>query len=268
MSIAAHSLSSVNPLRVQPNFAAQATSVMVPRSSTRASSGLAERITESLRLLQAQVPMTRRIVHAGDSLYTAGQPFTQLHIVNTGCFKGLSLCADGREQVTGLHFRGDWLGLDGIGAGQHTTSAVAMDTGEVWTVRYEDLLHACAACEPLMSQLHVAMSNQIGRDRDALVSMGTLPADARVANFLRQWADALEQRGLRTDQITLRMTRAEIGNHLGMTLETVSRALGRLARAGLIGFAGTGRREIAIPCIDQLSEFISQAVEPPTRVLQ
>jgi CRP/FNR family transcriptional regulator len=135
-------------------------------------------------------------------------------------------------------------------------------------VRYEDLLHACAACEPLMSQLHVAMSNQIGRDRDALVSMGTLPADARVANFLRQWADALEQRGLRTDQITLRMTRAEIGNHLGMTLETVSRALGRLARAGLIGFAGTGRREIAIPCIDQLSEFISQAVEPPTRVLQ
>jgi CRP/FNR family transcriptional regulator len=229
---------------------------------------LAERISESLRLLQAHVPMTRRIVHAGDSLFTAGQPFVQLYIVNTGCFKGLSLCADGREQVTGLQFRGDWLGFDGISNGRYTSSAVAMDTGEVWAVRYDALLRACTTNEALMAQLHAAMSSQIGRDRDALVSMGTLPADARVANFLRHWAEALEQRGLRTDQITLRMTRAEIGNHLGMTLETVSRALGRLSRAGLIGFAGTGRREIAIPSVEQLAEFITQAVEPQPRVLQ
>ena len=91
------------------------------------------------------------------------------------------------------------------------------------------------------------MSREIARDRDSLMSICTLPADARVADFLRYWAESLARRGLRTDQITLRMTRAEIGNYLGMTLETVSRALSRLARDELIRFAEKGRRDIQHP---------------------
>ena len=84
------------------------------------------------------------------------------------------------------------------------------------------------------------MSREIARDRDSLMSVCTLPADARVADFLRYWAESLAERGLRTDQITLRMTRAEIGNYLGMTLETVSRALSRLARDKVIAFRREG----------------------------
>ncbi len=57
------------------------------------------------------------------------------------------------------------------------------------------------------------------------MSVCTLPADARVADFLRFIAESSAARGMRTDQITLRMTRAEIGNHLGLTLESASRAL-------------------------------------------
>jgi hypothetical protein len=94
-----------------------------------------------------------------------------------------------------------------------------MDTGEVWVIRYEDLLSACHREPALLTVLHAAMSRQIGRDRDSLMSICTLPADARVADFLRYWAESLSTRGMRTDQITLRMTRAEIGNYLGLTLE-------------------------------------------------
>ena len=68
--------------------------------------------------------------------------------------------------------------------------------------------------------------------------------------------------GLRADQIRLRMTRAEIGNHLGLTLETVSRALSRLARTDVIRFAEKGRREIQIPQVEALSEFIQRCVAP------
>jgi CRP/FNR family transcriptional regulator, anaerobic regulatory protein len=77
-----------------------------------------------------------------------------------------------------------------------------------------------------------------------------------VADFVKTWAESLGERGLRTDQITLRMTRAEIGNALGMTLETVSRALCRMARTGVIRFDEKGRREITIPDIDALAGFI------------
>ena len=143
-----------------------------------------------------------------------------------------------------------------------------MDTGDIWVLRYERVLAACMGRPELLALLHQAMSREIARDRDALMSVCTLSADARVADFLRYWAESLARRGLRTDQITLRMTRAEIGNYLGMTLETVSRALSRLARCGLIDFIDKGRREIRIPQVEALTEFVQRSLAPADVVLQ
>lgn len=223
---------------------------------------------EALELLEQHVPFTRRMVHTGDLIHGGGEPCTALHIVNSGMVRSVNFSADGREQVVGLHFKGDWLGFDGIATGRYGCDAIAMDTGEIWTFRYDTLLRTCATVPALMAVMHVAMSEQIVRDRDSLLSLGTLPADARVADFLKFWAESLRERGLRTDQITLRMTRAEIGNTLGMTLETVSRALCRMARAGVILFNEKGRRDISIPSVEALTDFIQEALAPTQRVLQ
>jgi len=102
------------------------------------------------------------------------------------------------------------------------------------------------------------MSRVITHSRDSMVSLCTLPVAARVANFLLYWVESLSGRGQRTDQITLRMTRAEIGNYLGMTLESVSRAFSRLARNKLIRFPERGRRDILIPDLRALDEFIQE----------
>jgi CRP/FNR family transcriptional regulator len=115
-----------------------------------------------------------------------------------------------------------------------------------------------------MVDVHMAMSGVLVRDRESMLAMCTLPADARVADFLRHWADTLEQRGLRADSISLRMSRAEIGNFLGMTLETVSRSLSRLARDKVIGFAEKGRREVAIPDVAALSAYIDRSLAAST----
>jgi CRP/FNR family transcriptional regulator, anaerobic regulatory protein len=216
----------------------------------------AQRLADMLALVAERVPLQRRVLHAGETIYRCGDAFTQLFLLNTGCCKIVNSAADGRAQVVGLQFRGDWLGFDGIAGGRYRCDAVALDTGEIWALRYDQLLAACAAHPPLMALLHGEMSRVISRDRDSLMALTTLSADARVAEFLRLMADALAQRGLRTDQITLRMTRAEIGNYLGMTLESVSRALSRLARQHLIGFADGARREISIPDVDALAAFV------------
>ena len=227
------------------------------------------RIAARLERLQDALALQRRIVHQGDFVYQAGKAFTQLFVVNTGMVKVVNLSRDGREQIVGLKYRGDWLGFDGIADGQYSCDAVAMDTGEVWLVRYDALLVACAGNRELLTALHEAMSREIGRDRDSLMSVCTLPADARVADFLRYWAESLARGGLRTDQITLRMTRAEIGNFLGMTLETVSRALSRLARDKVIVFAEKGRRDVQIPDVGALSRFVQGCLAPlPTATLQ
>ncbi len=223
---------------------------------------------EALELLEQNVPFTRRMVHAGDLVHGGGEPCTALHIVNSGMVRSVNFSVDGREQVVGLHFKGDWLGFDGIATGRYGCDAIAIDTGEIWSFRYDTLLRACACVPALMAVVHVAMSGQIVRDRDSLLSLGTLPADARVADFLKFWAESLHERGLRTDQITLRMTRAEIGNTLGMTLETVSRALCRMARAGVIVFNEKGRRDISIPDVEALSDFIQATLAPTQPVLQ
>jgi len=214
------------------------------------------RIGDMLALVAERVPLAKRVVHAGETVYRAGDACTQLFVLNTGCCKIVNSAADGRAQVVGLLFRGDWIGFDGIAGGRYRCDAVALDTGEVWALRYDALLAACAAHPALMALLHAEMSRVIGRDRDALMALTTLSADARVAEFLRLMADALENRGLRNDQITLRMTRAEIGNYLGLTLESVSRALSRLAREQLIGFADGARREIRIPNLGALASFV------------
>ena len=219
-----------------------------------------QRWRESLVLIEQHLPFTRRTVHAGEAVQTAGHAFTSLHIVHSGAFKTVNLAADGREQVVGLHFKGDWIGFDCIASGRCACDAVAMDTGEVWSLRYVALLKAAASVPALMHAVCTAMSLQLARDREWRLALSTLSADARVADFLRAWAESLAERGLRIDQITLGLSRAEIGKHLGLTLETVSRAFSRMAQGGLIRFDGKGRRTIAVPSVAALAEFVRGVV--------
>ena len=224
--------------------------------------GTAQRIAEALQLIATALEPKRRIVHAGDVVYRAGERFEHLHILNSGFFKLISQSSDGREQVVGLRFRGDWLGFSAISGGFYGCDAIALDTAEVWTVRYDALLQACVSHPALMGIVHEAMSNEILRDRDSLMTICTLPADARVAAFLHYWAESLAVRGLRADQFSLRLTRAEMGNYLGLTLETVSRVLSRLARAELIAFNEKSRRDICIPDFHALAAYVERRDAP------
>lgn len=222
---------------------------------------------ESLALMEQHLPFGRRKVQNEDQIYQCGQVFDTLYLISTGLFKIVNLSADGREQPAGLYFKGDWLGFDGIPSGRYGCSAIALDSGEVWSIRYDTLLQVSAK-EPLIMRLVLAaISAQLARNRDAALSMGTLPADARVADFLLQWAHCLAERGMRTDQINVHMSRADMGDYLGLRLESVSRALSRLARCGVILFNEKGRRDITIPNLEALSDFIQHRADPTSSEL-
>ena len=222
----------------------------------------ADAASKLIELLERQLQPQRRTLRAGEAVCRASDRFTHLHIVHSGCFKVVSMACDGREKLVAVRFKGDWLGFDGLADGRHDCDAIAMDTGSVLSIRYDELLGAGMREPALLTAFHAAMSRELARDRSSLMSLCTLPSDARVAEFLRDWADSLASRGLRTDRITLRMTRAEIGNYLGMTLESVSRALSRLAREQVISFAEKGRREVQIPDVDALARFVERSSAP------
>lgn len=236
-----------------------------PRPRATAS---AHSIDATLALIESHVPQQRRMLRPGDPVYRAGDAFGCLHVLHSGLVKVVSSAADGRNQVVALHFKGDWLGFDGIANGRYACDTVTLDIGEVWALDYQALMQACRSHLPLLQVLHAEMSRTITRARDVLLSRCTLPAAARVAEFLLHWAESLDGRGQRTDHITLRMSRAEIGNYLGMTLESVSRALSGLVRHGVIGFTGKGRREIVVPDLRALVLFVDGNLAPRGGLIQ
>ena len=69
-------------------------------------------IANVLNLLGELLAPQRKLLHAGDVLYQAGERFGNLYILNSGFCKIITMSPDGREQVVGLKFRGDWLGFD------------------------------------------------------------------------------------------------------------------------------------------------------------
>lgn len=215
-------------------------------------------LNDTLRLLEQHLAPTRQVVHAGELVYSIGGRFESLHVVRTGIVKLVDLTPDGRERLSGLRFRGDWLGFDALAAGVYGCDAVALDTGEVWSLRYDSLLQACAASPPLMQALNGAMSAAIGSEQERMAALCGLGADGRVADFLQRWAGSLASHGLRSDRFGLRVSRAEIGQHLGLTLESVSRAFSRLARERLIAFPERGRREVQITDVAALADFVQR----------
>jgi CRP/FNR family transcriptional regulator, anaerobic regulatory protein len=215
-------------------------------------------MNDTLTLLQEHLQPTRRLVREGDNLYSIGQRFDRLSIVRAGSVKLVDLSAEGHERVSGLRLRGDWLGFDGMASGVHACDAVALDVGEVWSFSYESLTEVCVNCPTLLQALNKAMSEAIAQQHRRKSALCSLSADGRVADYLRRSADDLARRGLRSDRIDLRLSRAEIGQQLGLTLESVSRAFSRLARERLIHFPDRGRREVAISDMQALAGFVQR----------
>lgn len=209
----------------------------------------------ALQQLERAMPVLKRLVRAGDRIYRAGQRFEGPYVLHAGSVKVVAACSDGRSPVVSLHLGGDWFGFDGLATGHHDCDTVATDTSEVWLLPHDALMHAGLREPTLLHLLHAEMARACQRDRDSRLALGSLPVDAKVAAFLCGHANALAQRGMRIDQIRLHLSRAELGEYLDMTLESVSRAMTQLARQGLIRFGHPGRRVLTIPDLEALQEF-------------
>ncbi len=179
-------------------------------------------------------------MRAKQYVFRAGQARQSLFLVHAGVFKTCLISEDGREMITGFRLRGDLLGLDALDMPAYTCDAIALDTGEVWELPYARLRDSLPAFQ---QQLTSILANEIRRDWNWMLTVGTLSAEQRVVAFLLDLAARMQALGFSARRFTLRMTRAEIGKFLALKLETVTRALSRLQAQGLIGVEG---RDVSI----------------------
>lgn len=210
--------------------AACATLVDLPRHEACGSTPFLRAVTAS-NPWQSGLPFVRRRIQHKQALYRAGQQARSVFIVHAGTFKTSLVVEDGREQVTGFQLRGDMLGLESIDRPVFACDAIALDVCEVMELPRAYLVAHADALMPYVAGL---LAQELRREWRWMLALRTLDAEQRVVAFLLDLADRFTALGYSPARLLLRMTRAELGNFLSLSLETVVRVLSRLDAAGLI----------------------------------
>ncbi len=177
---------------------------------------------------------TRLKIARGEPLFRTGGRFKSLYTIRSGFFKTSVSTAHGREQVTGVYMAGELLGLDGIAQEQHNCTAHALEDSEVCVLHVKLINELAHDVHALQHHVQKIMSREIVHDHDHLFLLGSMKSDARVATFLLNLLSRLHARGQAPNELLLRMTREDIGSYLGLTIETISRTLSKLAKSGVI----------------------------------
>lgn len=173
-------------------------------------------------------------VPKGALFFKAGDTLTALYSLRSGSMKLQLENESGHMQITGFAFAGEIIGLDALAGNVHVSNAIAMEDTEVCVIRLSDLAYLSREIPALAYRVTRLMSQEISRSHGLVLSLGAMRSEQRLAAFLINLSQRFACLGYSGSEYVLRMSREEIGNYLGLTLETVSRLLSRFAKEGLI----------------------------------
>ena len=183
-------------------------------------------------------------------LFEQGQKTDFVYSVSDGTIRIFRLLPDGRRQIIGFAIKGDFLG-------------VAMDDVHEYSAEAVDHVRLCRIPRPafavmldekphLLKKLHQLAGQEIHNSQDQIVLLGRKNAEERVAAFLLSFRERLARLATKSVMIPLPMSRQDIADFLGLTIETVSRTISKLAREKLIVVVPDG---IRILDVDRLTEL-------------
>jgi CRP/FNR family transcriptional regulator len=202
------------------------------------------------------VSFTLRRVNQGVALYRAGDPFGPIYAIRSGTFKNVLLDANGSYQVLGFPMASDALGLDGIEAQHYRTEAVALEDSEVAIIPFPRLAHLGGKAGELQQFVYRLLSRQLAREHMQMWLLGSLGAESRVAAFLLILGERYARLGYSDTRFNLRMTRLDLGSFLGLTQETVSRALSGFSDTKVIQ---VHNRELQILDVERLHQIVANS---------
>ena len=176
----------------------------------------------------------------GTEIFGAEEPAEFIYQVIEGAVRSYKLPSDGRRQIGGFHLPGEIFGLENGDLHRFTAEAI-VDT----TVRFmkSESLERVAKTDPAIVRSILTMTtDNLQHAENHLLLLGRKTSLERVAAFLVEMDRRLAPAGV----IALPMNRRDIADYLGLTLETVSRALSAIKKKGFLKFLGQTHREIAV----------------------
>jgi CRP/FNR family transcriptional regulator len=196
---------------------------------------------------------TVRRVESKEDIYCEGDPRTYVFQVEQGVVAIYKTLADGRRQIIDFAYPGDIIGLGTLR--EHVLSAQAVCAVKVRCLSASALERAAEGDANLAVKLYKAVSQELAATRHLLVTLGQGSAIERVATFLLTLHRRLGEPGSET--VTLAMRRSDIGDLLGLTIETVSRTLAKLRAMGIIKLA-QGGTTVHIRDFERLEELAKE----------
>jgi CRP/FNR family nitrogen fixation transcriptional regulator len=185
----------------------------------------------------------------GIEIYGEKEPADYVYQVKNGAVRSYKLLSDGRRQIGAFHLVGDIFGLENGAEHRFTTEAIVNTTVRLVKRRS---LEIAAESDAMVSRNLLSMTtNKLQHAENHMLLLGRKTSLERVAAFLIEMDQRLTAAGI----MPLPMSRRDIADYLGLTLETVSRALSRLHELAIIGFFGSNQRQIILLDRQQLADL-------------
>jgi CRP/FNR family transcriptional regulator, nitrogen fixation regulation protein len=183
----------------------------------------------SIELMGAAMPFARNA-----EIYGENEPAEYLYKVVSGAVRTYKVLSDGRRQIGGFYLPGDIFGLE-VGD-DHTFSAEAIVECKVLVIKRNALITLASRDNEVARQLWTMTAGELQRAQDHILLL-IKTAQERVAGFLLEMAT----RGPSGNEIELPMSRQDIADYLGLTIETVSRTLTQLENSAAIAVPSSRR---------------------------
>lgn len=185
----------------------------------------------------------------GTEIYGEKEPADYVYQVRMGAVRSHKLLSDGRRQIGAFHLAGDIFGLENGGQHRFTAEAI-VDTGVRLIKRHS--LEVVAENDAVVAKNLLSMTtDNLQHAEDHMLLLGRKTSLERVAAFLIEMDQRLSAAGV----MALPMSRRDIADYLGLTLETVSRAISHLHGLGILGFIGNNQRQIVLLDRQQLASL-------------
>lgn len=181
----------------------------------------------------SKVVKARKTLQRGDYIYREGDRFRGILAIKSGSAKLVANDQQGNEHILNILLPGELLGFDGLSDDKHGCAAIALETMTFCMMPSEQMDQLFQQLPSLTRELFRHTGEKVLQDRNQLV-LSKRPAEERLAYFLLNLSERLHKRGFSSSDFKLTLTRQEIGNHLGLALETVSRLLKKFQDEQLI----------------------------------
>jgi CRP/FNR family transcriptional regulator, anaerobic regulatory protein len=206
------------------------------------------------QLMTLSKQTTRRVIEPGTALMSDGNEVTTYSNLLSGVVKLTKILSDGRQQIVGLQFAPDFVGRPF--KRENSLDAQAATTVSLCSFPKSTIDRLIKDSPELEHRLLQQVLNELDEARNWMLTLGRKTAAEKVASFLFYVASHIDPEQMRDSgpvEFELPLTRAEIGDFLGLTIETVSRQFTKLRKDGVIEIAHN--RTITVNSLAQIKRY-------------